>query len=137
MPAWEAVELAGDPHAEPRSSATPLIGREEELVRLDATLERVVREGAPYLLTVIGQPGVGKSRLLLEFETRLDGHESPPLFLHGRCIAFGQGGVYRSLIEMLRQRLRDRRRGRSVERPSQAPRALAAVAGSARGSRAG
>ncbi len=103
VPAWEAVEVADVPHAESRGRATPLIGREEELWRLDATLDRVVREGAPYLLTVIGQPGVGKSRLLLEFETRLGGHSPPPLFLHGRCIAFGQGGVYRPLIEMLRQ----------------------------------
>jgi len=103
VPAWEAVEVAGDAHAEPSGRATPLIGREEELGRLAATLERVVREGAPYLLTVIGQPGVGKSRLLLEFEANVEGQSSPPLFLHGRCIAFGQGGVYRPLIEMLRQ----------------------------------
>jgi adenylate cyclase len=100
--AWEAVEVASDARAQPQTRATPLIGRDEELSQLDATLDRVVREGAPYLLTLIGQAGVGKSRLLLEFESRLGGHDPMPLFLHGRCTAFGQGGVYGPLIEMLR-----------------------------------
>ena len=70
--------------------------------RLEAALDRVVREGAPHLLTLIGQAGVGKSRLLLEFQLRLAGREPTPLFLHGRCSAFGEGGVYRPLTEMLR-----------------------------------
>ena len=46
VPAWEAVELAADAaRGAQRLSATPLIGREEELARLEAALERVVREG--------------------------------------------------------------------------------------------
>ncbi len=101
--AWEALEVASEAHVAPQHwSETPLIGREEEVSRLEAALDRVVREGSPHLLTVIGQAGVGKSRLLLEFQLLLAGREPTPLFLHGRCSAFGEGGVYRPLTEMLR-----------------------------------
>jgi class 3 adenylate cyclase/predicted nucleic acid-binding Zn ribbon protein len=64
VPAWEAVELGADAHAtQGKSRATPLIGREEELVRLEAAIDRVTREGSAHLFTLIGQAGVGKSRL--------------------------------------------------------------------------
>src|SRR6185437_15048282 len=66
VPAWEAIELGADTHAEQgKTRASPLIGRDEELSQLETTMDRVVREGGPYLLTLIGQAGVGKSRLLL------------------------------------------------------------------------
>ncbi len=100
--AWEAVELGADVHAtQGKSRATPLIGREEELGRLEAAIGRVEREGGAHLLTLIGQAGVGKSRLLLEFQLRLSAREPPPLLLSGRCTAFGQSGSYGPLIEML------------------------------------
>ncbi len=103
VPAWQAVELGGDAHAtQGRSRATPLIGRAEELARLDAALDRVSREGGAHLLTLIGQAGVGKSRLMLEFELGLAARETSPLLLNGRCSAFGQSGSYGPLIEMLR-----------------------------------
>ncbi len=100
--AWEAVELTEPAPAAP-PPAGPLIGRGEELARLEATLERVIRDSTPHLLTVIAQAGVGKSRLLAELERRVADGPQPPLVLHGRCSAFGEGGVYRPLTEMLRE----------------------------------
>ena len=103
VPAWEAVELGTDAHAtQGKDRGTPLIGREEELARLEAALDRVAREDSAHLLTLVGQAGVGKSRLLLEFELRLDERDTLPLLLSGRCTAFGQSGSYGPLIEMLR-----------------------------------
>jgi adenylate cyclase len=102
VPAWQAVELGDDVHAtQGMSRATPLIGRAEELARLDAALDRVSREGGAHLLTLIGQAGVGKSRLMLEFELGLAARDTLPLLLSGRCTAFGQSGSYGPLIEML------------------------------------
>ena len=56
----------------------------------------------PHMVTVIGQAGVGKSRLLHELERRLS--ERAPLVrvLRGRCLAFGSGVVYWPLVEILR-----------------------------------
>jgi adenylate cyclase len=101
--AWEAVEVGADAHAPASSPAAPLVGREEELGMLEATLDRVTREGSTHLVTLVGQAGVGKSRLLIEFQRRLGARETPPLLLRGRCAAFGEGGVYRPLTEMLRE----------------------------------
>jgi class 3 adenylate cyclase len=102
VPAWQALELGADTHAtQGKRPTTPLIGRAEELARLEAAIDRVSREGGAHLLTLVGQAGVGKSRLLLEFQQRLSAREIMPLLLSGRCTAFGQSGSYGPLIEML------------------------------------
>jgi class 3 adenylate cyclase/tetratricopeptide (TPR) repeat protein len=98
--AWEATGLREE--AEPEGSRTPLVGREDELAQLERLFERADRDSAPHLVTVVGQPGVGKSRLLSELEHRLGTRERPVRVLHGRCLAFGQGVVYWPLAEMLR-----------------------------------
>ncbi|HEY0515625.1 MAG TPA: adenylate/guanylate cyclase domain-containing protein [Solirubrobacteraceae bacterium] len=100
--AWEALSVTESQAQPGRQPSTPLIGREEELARLEATLDRVVRDGSSHLVTVIAQAGVGKSRLLTEFESRL-ARGASTLVLHGRCSAFGEGGLYRPLAEMLRE----------------------------------
>ena len=49
----------------------PLVGRERELRRLDEAFERAAQRRAPQLVTVIGEPGIGKSRLARELAARL------------------------------------------------------------------
>ena len=57
---------------------TPLVGREDEPDLLVSLVERVVREERPHLVTVIGQAGVGKSRLLRELMSTLAGVRRSP-----------------------------------------------------------
>jgi class 3 adenylate cyclase/tetratricopeptide (TPR) repeat protein len=83
-------------------SHSRLVGRDEELAHLEGLLERVARDRAPHMVTIVGQAGVGKSRLLWEFQSKLPAAESRPRLLRGRCLAFGQGVVYWPLIEMIR-----------------------------------
>ena len=45
------------------------MGREEELEELEAAFDRVKDEGAPHLVTLVGEAGVGKSRVLRELES--------------------------------------------------------------------
>jgi class 3 adenylate cyclase/tetratricopeptide (TPR) repeat protein len=103
VPAWEAIELLEpeEPVSRPEQRA-PLVGRQAELAALQTMFERVVRDGAPHLVTVVGQAGVGKSRLLAELEARLDTRGSEVRLLRGRCLAFGASVVYWPLAEMLR-----------------------------------
>ena len=54
------------------------MGRDNELVTLETLYERVVREGAPHLVSLVGEAGVGKSRLLREFEHVLGEHSIAP-----------------------------------------------------------
>jgi adenylate cyclase len=101
--AWKAIEIReAAPTRAPGLSSVPLVGRDEELARLLALFDRVRREGAPQLITLIGQAGVGKSRLLNELEARLEADPAAPRVCRGRCLAFGQGAVFWPLIEMLR-----------------------------------
>ncbi len=103
VPAWEAVRLlvsgAGTRGAR---VAAPLIGREDESALLLSLFDRVVREGRPHLVTVIGQAGVGKTRLLRELAIRIGEREEKAAFRVGRCPAYGAGLAYWALGEIIR-----------------------------------
>ena len=70
--------------------------------QLHDLLARVKRRRGPHLATVIGDPGVGKSRLLRQFELELQGQNPPPLVRHGRCLPYGSSIVYWPLGEVIR-----------------------------------
>ncbi len=104
VPAWEATVVAA---AHPRRRATdarsPLVGRAHELDLLESLAQRVAREGRAHLVTVIGEAGVGKSRLLAELQRRLGDQEDRPVVYVGSCPAYGSAVVYWALGEVLRQ----------------------------------
>ena len=104
MPAWEAAGVAAlHPRRRATDSRSPLVGRTHELDLLDSLAQRVARERRAHLVTVIGEAGVGKSRLLAELQRRLgDRPDSPTVFV-GSCPAYGSAVVYWALGEVLRQ----------------------------------
>src|SRR5215210_7281083 len=105
VPAWEAVGLIAE-HSVRRvapARESPLVGRQQELTTLEGIYERVVREGTSHLVTVVGEAGVGKSRVLREFEARLKRHPSNPTVRTGRCFPYGSGVVFWALGEVLRE----------------------------------
>jgi class 3 adenylate cyclase/tetratricopeptide (TPR) repeat protein len=81
------------------------VGRDRELAALESAFERVVGERSPVGVAVIGEPGVGKSRLLDEFARRLDGRTPAPLRRTGRCLSYGHGLTYRPMADVLRDEL--------------------------------
>src|SRR3954471_15323134 len=101
VPAWEATGVLAEPRRSPGRAQTPLIGREEEAGLLTSLVERVQREGRPHLVTVIGQAGVGKSRLLRELMTNLAESDEPPTIRRGQCPPYGAGIAYWALAEVL------------------------------------
>src|SRR5215216_4664924 len=78
VPAWEATGVLSQPRRGVTRAKTPLIGREEEAGLLFSLVDRVSREGQPHLVTVIGQAGVGKSRLLRELMSSLINADTSP-----------------------------------------------------------
>jgi class 3 adenylate cyclase/tetratricopeptide (TPR) repeat protein len=80
----------------------PMVGRESELALLLSLHERVSREGRPNLVTVYGDPGVGKSRLASEFLARIESGTDAPRILRGRCLPYGDGITYWPLAEILK-----------------------------------
>ena len=79
---------------------TPFFGREPELRLLRNAFERAVAEASCHLVTVLGEPGIGKSRLVRELQPLLG---SEAVFLVGRCPAYGEGVTYWPVREMILQ----------------------------------
>ena len=77
-------------------------GRRHELKRLQECLERAIH-GEGTLVTVTGDPGIGKSRLLHEFTTGLD--DAQITVLRGKCQTFAQSTPYVPFLEALRHEL--------------------------------
>jgi class 3 adenylate cyclase/tetratricopeptide (TPR) repeat protein len=80
-----------------------LIGRDRELDLLLGALARSERERSPELVTLVGVPGIGKSRLLWELYTRL--HADPSVFVtwrQGRSLPYGEGVSFWALGEMVK-----------------------------------
>jgi class 3 adenylate cyclase/tetratricopeptide (TPR) repeat protein len=102
--AWRAVRLLEAHTGGARRSRreAPLVGRDDEYAALQTLFARVARNAAPHVVTVIGQAGVGKTRLLRELEDSLAGRDPEVPVRKGRCLPFGSGIVYWPLSEMLR-----------------------------------
>jgi class 3 adenylate cyclase len=79
------------------------VGRESELERLETAYQRVTRDGRGQLLTILGDAGVGKTRLLRELWQRLSGRSPQPLLRTGRCLSYGEGITYWPLGEVLKE----------------------------------
>src|SRR5579859_2469148 len=103
---------------------SPLVGRALELTLMHATYARVQAEQRPHLITLLGAPGIGKSRLVREFIQREEETAKSassiqrlvmPRVLQGRCPPYGEGITYWPLIEILRSLLQAREgEGRDV-----------------------
>ena len=78
---------------------TPLVGRDRELAAIEEAWRRVVAGNGSELVTVIGPPGVGKSRLVAEAAARLDDAR----VLTGQCLPYGEGITFRALEQMVRE----------------------------------
>jgi tetratricopeptide (TPR) repeat protein len=83
----------------PRLEA-PLVGRQDSLAQLEWALERTVAEKSCRLVTVVGAPGIGKSRLAHEFVANLGERAT---VLRGRCLPYGDGITFWPLAEMVKE----------------------------------
>jgi class 3 adenylate cyclase/tetratricopeptide (TPR) repeat protein len=93
--AFRLVAVHGEPG---RRADTPMVGRERELRGLHDAFSRAVADRSCQVFTVLGPPGVGKSRLAAEFFARVEA-----LVLRGRCLPYGDGITYWPVIEVLAQ----------------------------------
>ncbi len=76
------------------------VGREHELDALHERLQRV-EAGQGQVVGIVGDPGVGKSRLLYEFRRRLLGQRIT--YVEGRCLSYGKTTPYLPVLDLLRQ----------------------------------
>lgn len=81
------------------SGLTPFVGRERELELLLDGFERA-GEGSGQAISIIGEAGTGKSRLLYEFRKRINNEDI--VFLEGRCLSYSRNEAYHPIADVLK-----------------------------------
>jgi predicted ATPase/class 3 adenylate cyclase len=104
VPVWEAVEARSRFGVDVITHGRrPLVGRRRELELVRAALARVREEAAPQLLTIVGVPGIGKSRLVYELmQTIADDSSALVTWRQGRSLPYGEGVTFWALAEMVK-----------------------------------
>jgi class 3 adenylate cyclase/predicted ATPase len=100
---WVARGVRGRFGAElQRGLPTPFVGREDELELLKHTFARSVREPSVQLVTLLGEPGVGKSRIIRELFAYTDDRPELVFWRYGRCLPYGEGVTFWALGEIVK-----------------------------------
>ena len=98
--AWKLDEVLADAPAYARRLDTPLVGREEELRRLENAYANAREDRHCRVVTVVGEAGIGKTRLGREFVASV---REEAQVLVGRCVSYGEGATYLPIAEIVRQ----------------------------------
>ncbi|GMQ86752.1 MAG: adenylate/guanylate cyclase domain-containing protein [Acidimicrobiia bacterium] len=103
---WRPLRVVGGRLGNRRADGLlpPFVGRADEMRLLRDSLNATRREGRARLVSIIGQGGIGKSRLANEFWNYADGLSETTYWHHGRSPAYGEGLAFWALGEMVRQR---------------------------------
>src|SRR5436190_12556649 len=85
-----------------RTHDTPFVGREIDLALLKGIFDKTVAAETVQLVTVVGEPGLGKSRIVAELATYVDTHPDLITWRQGRCMPYGEGITFWALGEIVK-----------------------------------
>ncbi len=104
--AWRAVRVSGGVGGIRRAGGLvpPFVGRADELRVLKDNLHAAQRDGRLRMVSIVGQGGIGKSRLVDELWGYVDGLNDVVYWHHGRSLAYGAHAGFWAIGEMVRQR---------------------------------
>ncbi|MFE2287129.1 AAA family ATPase [Streptomyces sp. NPDC059443] len=93
--------VTGTASADRTGDGSPMVDRGAERSRLRLIYQRVARDRRPELVTVLGPPGIGKTRLVREALDDLVAAGAEPIAVFGNCPSYGADGTYSALVEVL------------------------------------
>ena len=103
IPVWRVVGARSRFGVETeRDAGTPFVGRERDLALLVDTFVRAQQEPSVQLVTVVGEPGLGKSRLVWELNQEVDRRPELVTWRQGRCLPYGEGITFWALGEIVK-----------------------------------
>jgi class 3 adenylate cyclase/tetratricopeptide (TPR) repeat protein len=102
IPVWEAVQVRSRLGMDVERTTLPLVGRTRELGVIVDACERAKSEREPQLVTLVGVPGIGKSRLLGAFFSHLEGQPDLVWWRQGRALPYGDGVSFWAVAEMVK-----------------------------------
>ncbi|MDQ2943639.1 MAG: AAA family ATPase, partial [Candidatus Dormibacteraeota bacterium] len=94
---WRAIALLA---AGPERPKTPMVGRDREMGLLSSIWDSAVVDGRSHLVTIVGPPGIGKSRLQREFSAHVHGRGGA--VARGRCLPYGDRAAYGAFTQLVR-----------------------------------
>ena len=94
IPVWEAVQVRSRLGMDVERATLPLVGRTRELGVIVEAFERAKSEREPQLVTLVGVPGIGKSRLTFELLQVLTADPGLWRWRQGRCLPYGDGVTF-------------------------------------------
>ena len=103
VPAFRLIDVRSEPVPVLAAAAAPFVGREAEMAVLRGAFGEVVENRTARLVTVIGDAGVGKTRLISDFMASV--RDDAAIF-RGRCLAYGDGITFWPLVEIVRSAAR-------------------------------
>ncbi len=99
VPAWRLTAVDDETKSTRRMAGTRLVGRDREIALLRQTMDRCTAERSCHLVTLLGVPGVGKTRLV---NSLLQGLPADVTVLRGRCLPYGDAVGLWPVREILR-----------------------------------
>jgi hypothetical protein len=103
VPVWRVLGARSRPGVDlAERPPTPLIGRGEELAALQRCYRQALAEHAVQLVTVLGEPGVGKSRLVRELAGFVDAQPELVAWRRGHCLSYGEAVGFWALGEIIK-----------------------------------
>ncbi len=103
LPVWLAKAPRRHTGGRPeRTYLTPLVGRETELSFLEALFEKAAGSSSPQVALIVGEPGIGKSRLVAELFGHVQSRGDRVTWCQGRCLPYGEGVTYWALGEVFK-----------------------------------
>ena len=100
LPAYRLISVHSDAHPRYASPNVPMVGRVSEQTLLLEVYERTVAQGTCHLVTVFGQGGVGKSRLVEEFRDQVKDRAT---VLTGHCLPYGESITFWPMVQLVRR----------------------------------